>query len=146
MIVLVSVAASIGFWSYVGVPATLIIIEVIPFLVLAIGVDNIFILVQDYQMDHLRRVSTQAFRPGQQQPPGASTNASTEESGDRLLEIVHGGQFDLRLEVQKRVARTLGRVGPSMLLSSSAESVAFFCGEFHRILVAIVSFVSIKLV
>ncbi|VDL60014.1 unnamed protein product [Hymenolepis diminuta] len=129
LIVLVSVAASIGFWSYVGVPATLIIIEVIPFLVLAIGVDNIFILVQDYQMDHLRRVSTQASRSGQQQPSEASTNASTGESGDRLLEIVHGGQFDLRLEVQKRVARTLGRVGPSMLLSSSAESVAFFCGS-----------------
>jgi Niemann-Pick C1 protein len=32
-----------------GVPATLIIIEVIPFLVLAVGVDNIFIMVQTYQ-------------------------------------------------------------------------------------------------
>ena len=38
--------ASLGFWSYVGEPATLIIIEVVPFLVLAVGVDNIFILVQ----------------------------------------------------------------------------------------------------
>jgi len=34
-----------------GVPLTLIIIEVIPFLVLAVGVDNIFILVQTYQRD-----------------------------------------------------------------------------------------------
>ncbi|VDO07864.1 unnamed protein product [Rodentolepis nana] len=128
LIVLASVAASIGFWSFVGVPATLIIIEVIPFLVLAIGVDNIFILVQDYQMDNLREASSQSSRV-QQQSIGASTNGHTEESGARLLEIIHGSQFDLRSEVQKRVARSLGRVGPSMLLSSAAESVAFFCGS-----------------
>ncbi|CAG0918441.1 unnamed protein product [Notodromas monacha] len=49
VLVLASVAASVGFYANVGVPATLIIIEVIPFLVLAVGVDNIFILVQAYQ-------------------------------------------------------------------------------------------------
>ncbi|KAL5104282.1 NPC intracellular cholesterol transporter 1 [Taenia crassiceps] len=49
-IVLASVFSSIGLWSYLGVPATLIIIEVIPFLVLAVGVDNIFIMVQDFLM------------------------------------------------------------------------------------------------
>lgn len=49
MIVLTSVACSIGIFGYLGVPATLIIIEVIPFLVLAVGVDNIFILVQTFQ-------------------------------------------------------------------------------------------------
>lgn len=48
-IVLGSVAAAVGFFGYVGVPATLIIIEVIPFLVLAVGIDNIFIMVQTYQ-------------------------------------------------------------------------------------------------
>ena len=46
MIVLLSVAASIGTFGFIGVPATLIIFEIIPFLVLAVGVDNIFILVQ----------------------------------------------------------------------------------------------------
>ncbi|CAG7836043.1 unnamed protein product [Allacma fusca] len=49
LIVLTSVASSIGIFGFLGVPATLIIIEVIPFLVLAVGVDNIFILVQTYQ-------------------------------------------------------------------------------------------------
>lgn len=30
--------------------------------------------------------------------------------------------------VEARIAKTMGRVGPSMFLSSLAESVAFFCG------------------
>ncbi|NXO89412.1 NPC1 protein, partial [Certhia brachydactyla] len=51
LIVLSSVACSIGIFSYFGIPLTLIVIEVIPFLVLAIGVDNIFIMVQTLQRD-----------------------------------------------------------------------------------------------
>ncbi|EGV93491.1 Niemann-Pick C1 protein, partial [Cricetulus griseus] len=50
LIVLSSVACSLGVFSYMGMPLTLIVIEVIPFLVLAVGVDNIFILVQTYQI------------------------------------------------------------------------------------------------
>uniref|UniRef100_A0A672RU42 Niemann-Pick C1 protein-like n=1 Tax=Sinocyclocheilus grahami TaxID=75366 RepID=A0A672RU42_SINGR len=51
LIVLSSVACSLGIFSYIGIPLTLIVIEVIPFLVLAVGVDNIFIIVQTYQRD-----------------------------------------------------------------------------------------------
>ncbi|KAF8785417.1 NPC intracellular cholesterol transporter 1 like protein [Argiope bruennichi] len=54
-IVIVSVLSSLGIFCFAGVPATLIIIEVIPFLVLAVGVDNIFILVQAYQRDEINR-------------------------------------------------------------------------------------------
>ncbi|KAJ3096121.1 hypothetical protein HDU97_006200 [Phlyctochytrium planicorne] len=43
-IVLSSVSVSVGIFSFFGVKVTLIIAEVIPFLVLAVGVDNIFIL------------------------------------------------------------------------------------------------------
>lgn len=46
---LLSVSSAVGIFGYLRVPATLIIIEVIPFLVLAVGVDNIFILVQTFQ-------------------------------------------------------------------------------------------------
>uniref|UniRef100_A0A671XYK0 Niemann-Pick disease, type C1 n=1 Tax=Sparus aurata TaxID=8175 RepID=A0A671XYK0_SPAAU len=51
LIVLSSVSSSLGIFSYFGIPLTLIVIEVIPFLVLAVGVDNIFIIVQTYQRD-----------------------------------------------------------------------------------------------
>ncbi|EDV98847.1 GH13378 [Drosophila grimshawi] len=58
IIVLASVVSSVGLFGYIGLPATLIIVEVIPFLVLAVGVDNIFILVQTYQRDQRRTDET----------------------------------------------------------------------------------------
>ncbi|KAF3789097.1 Niemann-Pick C1 protein [Nymphaea thermarum] len=45
VVVMLSVLGSIGFFSALGVKSTLIIMEVIPFLVLAVGVDNMCILV-----------------------------------------------------------------------------------------------------
>uniref|UniRef100_A0A8C4VIF4 NPC1 like intracellular cholesterol transporter 1 n=1 Tax=Gopherus evgoodei TaxID=1825980 RepID=A0A8C4VIF4_9SAUR len=49
LVVLGAVFSSMGFYSYVGLPSSLIIIEVVPFLVLAVGADNIFIFVLEYQ-------------------------------------------------------------------------------------------------
>ncbi|GCC42099.1 hypothetical protein chiPu_0026058 [Chiloscyllium punctatum] len=43
-----------GFYAYIGVPSSLIILEVVPFLVLAVGADNLFILVLQYQRDERR--------------------------------------------------------------------------------------------
>ncbi|XP_067879396.1 LOW QUALITY PROTEIN: NPC1-like intracellular cholesterol transporter 1 [Heterodontus francisci] len=51
LVVLGAVLSAMGFYCYVGVPASLVILEVVPFLVLAIGADNIFILVLQYQRD-----------------------------------------------------------------------------------------------
>jgi len=51
VIVLFSVIMSLGIFSYAGMPLTLIIVEVVPFLALAVGVDNIFIIVQHYHRD-----------------------------------------------------------------------------------------------
>jgi len=48
LVVIFSVGISIGLCSLFAVKATLIITEVIPFLVLAIGVDNIFIIVDTF--------------------------------------------------------------------------------------------------
>jgi len=49
VMVMMSISISVGLCSLFGLPATLVISEVIPFLVLAIGVDNIFILVETFQ-------------------------------------------------------------------------------------------------
>lgn len=48
--VLVAVLAALGLLSYIGIMGSLIIIEVVPFLVLAVGVDNLFILVHSYEV------------------------------------------------------------------------------------------------
>ncbi|ODA80792.1 hypothetical protein RJ55_03752 [Drechmeria coniospora] len=89
VIVLMSIASSIGFFSWVGLKATLIIVEVIPFIVLAVGVDNIFLIVHE-----LDRV-----------------NASCPDQ-----------------MVEERVARALGRMGPSILFSALTETAAFALG------------------
>ncbi|KAL7788185.1 multidrug efflux transporter AcrB transmembrane domain-containing protein [Trichoderma ceciliae] len=89
-IVLMSISASIGFFSWVGLKATLIIVEVIPFIVLAVGVDNIFLLVHE-----LERVNI--------------------NFPDQMVE--------------ERVARALGRMGPSILFSALTETFAFALGS-----------------
>uniref|UniRef100_A0AC35UI19 SSD domain-containing protein n=1 Tax=Rhabditophanes sp. KR3021 TaxID=114890 RepID=A0AC35UI19_9BILA len=49
LIVALSITSSIGVYAFYGIPASMIILEVQPFLVLAVGVDNIFLFVQTYQ-------------------------------------------------------------------------------------------------
>ncbi|XP_059489962.1 NPC intracellular cholesterol transporter 1 homolog 1b-like [Neocloeon triangulifer] len=57
LVVLISVACSLGIFGYAGIPTTLLVVEVIPFLVLAVGVDNIFILVQKVQREPIPKNS-----------------------------------------------------------------------------------------
>lgn len=49
-VVLGAVLAAMGLLALLGLPSSLIIIEVVPFLVLAVGADNIFIFVQEFQV------------------------------------------------------------------------------------------------
>ncbi|XP_016003353.2 NPC1-like intracellular cholesterol transporter 1 isoform X4 [Rousettus aegyptiacus] len=49
VVVLGAVTAAMGLFSYLGVPSSLVVLQVVPFLVLAVGADNIFILVLEYQ-------------------------------------------------------------------------------------------------
>lgn len=49
VIVISSVVCSVGFYGLIGLPLSLIVLEVIPFIVLAVGVDNIFLIIRTYQ-------------------------------------------------------------------------------------------------
>lgn len=89
IIVLMSVSASVGLFSAAGIKVTLIIAEVIPFLVLAVGVDNIFLIVHEFER----------------------------------VNISHSDD-----DVETRIAKALGRMGPSILLSASTETIAFALG------------------
>ncbi|KAL8808626.1 MAG: hypothetical protein Q9200_004185 [Gallowayella weberi] len=89
LIVLMSVSASVGLFSACGIKVTLIIAEVIPFLVLAVGVDNIFLIVHEFER----------------------------------LNLSHPDE-----SVETRISKALGRMGPSILLSASTETVAFALG------------------
>ncbi|KAF2418277.1 multidrug efflux transporter AcrB transmembrane domain-containing protein [Tothia fuscella] len=89
IIVLMSVSAAVGLFSACGIPVTLIIAEVIPFLVLAVGVDNIFLIVHEFERVNISH------------PDGP---------------------------VSQRIAKAMGRMGPSILLSATTETVAFALG------------------
>ncbi|KAJ8117765.1 hypothetical protein ONZ43_g4129 [Nemania bipapillata] len=91
LIVLMSITSSIGLFSWAGIKATLIIAEVIPFIVLAVGVDNIFLIVHEFD------------RVNQSNP-------------DDMIE--------------ERIAKALGRMGPSILFSAITETVSFALGAF----------------
>lgn len=107
VIVLASVSMSMGLLSMLGVKATLIIAEVIPFLVLAVGVDNIFILVNTFQ--RLSSSHSRLFSP--------------DKSDDTLFFVPLPA-----IPLDIRVAKTLSEVGPSILLSSLCSCVAFGTG------------------
>ncbi|KAI9742995.1 MAG: hypothetical protein M1818_003290 [Claussenomyces sp. TS43310] len=91
LIVLMSISASVGLFSAAGIKVTLIIAEVIPFIVLAVGVDNIFLIVHEFER----------------------------------VNVSHPDDI-----VEDRVAKALGRMGPSILLSASTETIAFALGAF----------------
>lgn len=85
LFVLCAIVISIGFSSMCGVETTLIISEALPFLVLAIGVDNIFILVDTFEKTDLR-LSVEERLSATMADVGASiTVASLSESVAFLL-------------------------------------------------------------
>uniref|UniRef100_A0A4W3HYR2 NPC1 like intracellular cholesterol transporter 1 n=1 Tax=Callorhinchus milii TaxID=7868 RepID=A0A4W3HYR2_CALMI len=64
LVVILAVVSAMGFYAYLGVPSSLIILEVVPFLVLAIGADNIFIFVLEYQRDERKEDETREEQIG----------------------------------------------------------------------------------
>ncbi|KAH9853585.1 multidrug efflux transporter AcrB transmembrane domain-containing protein [Lenzites betulinus] len=151
-LVILSVSSSVGLFSGLGVKVTLIIAEVIPFLVLAVGVDNVFILVHELDRQNLLHGPNagggsagpawaygDAYSYGHTTPMSPTTQQSRARSGfgsqerdiehDHEQEIsVDAGSTPQYLSAEERVARTLAKMGPSILLSTVTETTAFALG------------------
>lgn len=123
-LVLFSISTAVGFFSLLGVRVTLIIAEVIPFLVLAVGVDNVFILVHELDRQNMLH--------GPNAPPSYTAPLSPTNSHRSPFESaqpdVDDTSLPLYLSAEERVARTLAKMGPSILLSTVTETVAFALG------------------
>ncbi|KAI0068877.1 multidrug efflux transporter AcrB transmembrane domain-containing protein [Artomyces pyxidatus] len=127
-LVILSVASSVGFFSAVGVKITLIIAEVIPFLVLAVGVDNVFILVHELDRQNLLH-GPNASTPEQNIAfPTLSSPIRRSQFESSHEESIDAASVPLYLSPEERVARTLAKMGPSILLSTVTEFVAFALG------------------
>ncbi|GAA5983298.1 hypothetical protein JCM11641_002254 [Rhodosporidiobolus odoratus] len=117
-IVLLSVSTSVALCSAAGVKVTLIIAEVIPFLVLAIGVDNVFLLQHTLTQQSSRTYTTASRHLASRFSEEGAIDDDNDEDEDE----------DDLLAPASLVARTLSLMGPSILLSASCETVAFGLG------------------
>jgi Niemann-Pick C1 protein len=128
-LVVLSVASSVGLFSALGVKVTLIIAEVIPFLVLAVGVDNVFILVHELDRQNLLHGSNVALpEQGFPYPTPISPTSRRSQFDSSQNESIDAVSLPSSLPPEERVARTLAKMGPSIMLSSVTETLAFALG------------------
>jgi len=126
-LVLLSISTAVGFFSLLGVRVTLIIAEVIPFLVLAVGVDNVFILV--HELDRQNALHGPNAAPVLQGNYGPMSPTSSHRSPFESRHLdVDDTSLPLYLSAEERIARTLAKMGPSVLLSTITEIIAFALG------------------
>ena len=101
VIIALSVASLAGIFAYAGLKSTLIIAEVIPFLVLAVGIDNIFLIVN--------AVSDPTIEDG--------LNVQDSEDNSELPET--------SMDYDVRIGDALARIGPLCLLSATLQVAMF---------------------
>ncbi|KAI5894088.1 multidrug efflux transporter AcrB transmembrane domain-containing protein [Schizophyllum commune H4-8] len=131
ILVILSVSSSVGLFSAMGVKVTLIIAEVIPFLVLAVGVDNVFILVHELDRQNLLHGPNAAALIASQhehERDATSPISSHRSPFDSTHDDVDAASMPLLLSAEERVARALAKMGPSILLSATTETIAFALG------------------
>jgi len=129
VLVILSVASSVGCFSAVGVKVTLIIAEVIPFLVLAVGVDNVFILVHELgRQNILHGPNAGPSEQALSYPTPITPTSRRSQFDSSHTESIDAASLPLYLPPEERVARTLAKMGPSIMLSSVTETIAFALG------------------
>ncbi|KAI9986139.1 hypothetical protein PInf_025050 [Phytophthora infestans] len=112
LIVLLSLGAAMGIsCTLLQMEVTMITLEVVPFLVLAIGVDNMFILTNEFdRLATLRGLAT------------LDTKRNTRDRAEDEL-----------LMLKQVMGETMANVGPSIVVAAMAESLAFLVGALTRI-------------
>lgn len=142
VVVLCAVSCAVGLFSAMGVKVTLVIAEVIPFMLLAVGVDNIFLLCNEMDRQTLQQPFTGAGAAQQDLRTDRSAAASMGASGrlrvsspdefqargDPFMDPRSPTKHSVHVSVEERAARCLARVGPSILLSATTQIVAFLLG------------------
>ncbi|KAJ3867851.1 patched family-domain-containing protein [Lentinula novae-zelandiae] len=129
VLVLLSISTSVALFSLVGVKVTLVIAEVIPFLVLAVGVDNVFLLMGELEHAEARMMSpTRTTHSSRHFPNPSRHNHHTSSLSSYSSAPSSAYPNPSYLPPPARVALTLSLIGPSILLSTLAESVAFLLG------------------
>uniref|UniRef100_H3HA73 SSD domain-containing protein n=1 Tax=Phytophthora ramorum TaxID=164328 RepID=H3HA73_PHYRM len=101
MSIVCGVASTIGIYMWFGVKLQLIIMEVVPFLSLAIGVDNIFLIIHAMteKEDQMRREQPNLFIGLEHNPKAIEEITST------------------------ILSESLAYIGPSIFMASAAESI-----------------------
>ncbi|RAW40672.1 hypothetical protein PC110_g3127 [Phytophthora cactorum] len=114
LIVLLSLGAAMGVsCAILQMEVTMITLEVVPFLVLAIGVDNMFILTNEFdRLAALRGLAT------------LDTRRNTRDRAEDEL-----------LMLKQVMGETMVNVGPSIVVAAVAESLAFLMTWFASALV-----------
>ncbi|KAK0560785.1 niemann-Pick type C- protein 1 [Tilletia horrida] len=145
-IVLMSVSSAVGIFSALGVKVTLVIAEVIPFLVLAVGVDNIFLLC--HEMDRQNALALARSQLGANRQSSVSVvpgmGHHEEDSllggdGDDEMDSFDGDETEVTsysgispghhaVPAAQRAAKALSRIGPSILLSAVTQITSFLLG------------------
>ncbi|KAG6615783.1 Resistance-Nodulation-Cell Division (RND) Superfamily [Phytophthora cinnamomi] len=112
LIVLLSLGAAMGVsCAILQMEVTMITLEVVPFLVLAIGVDNMFILTNEFdRLAALRGLTT------------LDTKRNTRDRAEDEL-----------LMLKQVLGETMVNVGPSIVVAAVAETLAFLVGALTRI-------------
>jgi Niemann-Pick C1 protein len=112
LIVLLSLGVAMGVsCALLQMEVTMITLEVVPFLVLAIGVDNMFILTNEFdRLAALRGLAT------------LDTKRNTRDRAEDEL-----------LMLKQVLGETMVNVGPSIVVAAVAETLAFLVGALTRI-------------
>lgn len=149
LIVLVAISSAVGIWSVLGIRVTLVIAEVIPFLVLAVGVDNIFLLSDEMDRQSTLSSTGNPYYGVDSAETGSNWQGDYDDEDDDHFSLQDQGALDLDVDVsdyaaatsgngnrtafhlsaEQRAARALGRMGPSIVLSTSIQISAFLLGS-----------------